>query len=63
MLILFLRPKPIQVMPLICLFVLVRNPAHADRDSALMPTGIPVRCRPVFRWQADRDSGACRPGF
>jgi hypothetical protein len=40
---------------------LLRIPVDADRDSAVMPTGIPERCRPAFRWQADRHSGACRP--
>jgi len=39
----------------------LRIPVDADPDSAVMPTGIPERCRPAFRWQADRRSGACRP--
>jgi hypothetical protein len=34
----------------------LRIPVDADRDSAVMPTGIPERCRPAFRWQADRHS-------
>ena len=39
----------------------LRIPVDADRDSAVMPTGIPERCRPALRWQGDRRSGACRP--
>jgi len=28
---------------------LLRIPVDADRDSAVMPTGIPLACRPAFR--------------
>lgn len=41
----------------------LRIPGEADRDSVLMPTAIPESCRPGFRWEADRNSGACRPVF
>ena len=39
----------------------LRIPVEADRDSAVMPTAVPVGSRPAFRHEADRDSGACRP--
>ncbi len=41
----------------------LRIPGEADRDSVLMPTAIPESCRPAFRWEADRNSGASRPVF
>lgn len=43
------------------LYIRLRIPDEADHDSALMATAIPFACRPAFRYEADRDSGAIRP--